>query len=68
MAKKDIQCAVYFQPIHLQSFYKEMFGYKNGDFPITENISQRTIALPFFNNLKEKKISYVVKNLKKLLK
>jgi len=68
MAKKGIQCAAYFQPIHLQSFYQKMFGYKVGDFPITENISQRTIALPFYNNLKEEEIDYIVKNLKEILK
>lgn len=67
MAKKGIQCADYFQPIHLQSFYREIFGYKVGDFPITESISQRTIALPFYNNLKEEEINYVVKNLKEII-
>jgi len=44
-----------------------MFGYKKGDFPVTESISQRTIALPFYNNLKERDIDYVVKKLKKTL-
>lgn len=67
MAKKGIQCGIYFQPIHLQPFYKKMFGYKSGDFPVAENISQRTIALPFYNNLKEREIDYVVKNLKAIL-
>lgn len=68
MAKRGIQCSDYFQPIHLQPFYKKMFGYKIGDFPICENISQRTVALPFYNNLKEKEINYVVKNLKEIIK
>jgi len=64
MAERGIQCGDYFQPIHLQPFYKKEFGYKKGDFPISENISGRTIALPFFNNLKEKEIDFVAKNLK----
>jgi perosamine synthetase len=64
MAEKGIQCSTYFQSIHLQPFYKKTFNYKVGDFPICESISQRTIALPFYNNLKEKEIDYVVKMLK----
>lgn len=68
MAKRGIQCGVYFQSIHLQPFYRKMFGYKSGDFPVCESISQRTIALPFYNNLEEKEIDYVVKTLKKILK
>jgi perosamine synthetase len=67
MAKRGIQCSNYFQPIHLQPFYKKEFGYKEGDFPVTENISKRTLALPFYNNLTEKEVDFVVKNLKEII-
>jgi len=62
--KEGVQCKPYFTPIHLQPFYVDMFGYKKGDFPITEDISSRTIALPFFTNLQEEQIDYVVNRLK----
>lgn len=65
MADNEIQCSNYFQPIHLQPYYKEGFGFEQGDFPICEQVSQRTIALPFYNNLKEKEIDFIVKTLKK---
>jgi len=45
-----------------------MFGCKEGDFPITEDVSSRTIALPFFSNLKEEQIDYVVEKLKEGIK
>jgi len=67
MERVGIQCGNYFQPVHLQLFYRKMFGYKPGDFPICESISQRTIALPFYNNLREKDIDFVVKNFKKVI-
>jgi perosamine synthetase len=41
-----------------------MFGYKEGDFPVTEDVSGRTIALPFFSNLKEEQIDYVAGKVK----
>jgi len=63
--QEGVQCKPYFTPIHLQPFYKKMFGFQEGDFPITEDVSGRTIALPFFNNLKEEQIEYVVERLKK---
>ena len=62
--EEGIQCKPYFTPIHLQPFYRKMFGYKKGDFPVTEDVAGRTIALPFFNNLKEEQIDYVVEKLK----
>ena len=66
--EEGVQCKLYFTPIHLQPFYRKMFGYKEGDFPITEDVSERTIALPFFNNLKEEQIDYVVEKLKEGIK
>ncbi len=62
--KEGVQCKPYFTPIHLQPFYRKMFGYQEGDFPVTEDVTGRTIALPFFNNLKEEQIDYVVEKLK----
>lgn len=67
MRKRGIRCGDYFKPIHLQPLYKKLFGYKIGDFPICEDISQRTIALPFFNDLTEEKINYIIDNLRVII-
>ena len=66
--EEGVQCKLYFTAIHLQPFYRKMFGYKEGDFPVTEDTLDRTIALPFFNNLKEEQIDYVVEKLKEGIK
>jgi len=34
---------------------------------MTEKVSERTIALPFFNNLEEEQIDYVCENLIKII-
>jgi perosamine synthetase len=66
LQKRGIGCRDYFAPIHYQPFYREL-GYKEGDFPVAEAASARTIALPFHNQLTEQDIDYVVRNLKELL-
>ena len=63
---KGISCGDYFPPIHLQPLYRDM-GYKRGDFPVTESVSDRTIALPFFNNLREDQIKYICFQLKEII-
>lgn len=68
LKEKGIGCSNYFSPIHLQPFYRRLFDYKEGDFPITEKVSERTIALPFFNNLKEEEVDYVCKNIIKIVR
>ena len=67
MASRDIQVSNYFPPVHLQPFIAEQFGHKQGDFPITESVSERTIALPFYNNLPKDQVAIVCKTLKQLL-
>jgi perosamine synthetase len=42
-----IGCRPYFTPVHLQPYIRELTGYKNGDFPVTERVANSTIALPF---------------------
>ncbi|MGQ9678672.1 MAG: DegT/DnrJ/EryC1/StrS family aminotransferase [bacterium] len=65
---KGIGCAPYFPPIHLLPFYRSRFGYKPGDFPITEEIARHTLALPFSSQLRTEQIYYIVDCLQKALK
>ena len=59
-----IGCSNYFPPIHLQPFYMKDHGFKRGDFPITEHVADRTIALPFHNRLTRLEIENVVNHLR----
>ena len=67
MAKLGIPTRPYFSPIHLQSFYRERFGYKPGSFPVSERAGESTIALPFHNNMKIEEIKVVCDALKKTI-
>jgi len=67
MKNRGIQVGNYFPPVHLQPFMVEQFGYKRGDFPITESVSERTFALPFYNNLTYSQTAIVCKTLKEVL-
>ncbi len=68
LGKAGIQSRNYFAPIHLQPFYVERFGFKRGDFPVTESVSDRTIALPFFTEMDEAQVSYVAAKLKEAVR
>lgn len=62
---RGVQSKAYFSPcIHLQDFYREDFGYKEGDYPIAEQISHEMLVLPFFTQISEAEQQYVVKVLK----
>lgn len=46
-------------PIHLQACYADL-GYKKGDFPIAEEISDTVISLPMFYGMTDAQIQYVI--------
>jgi len=49
----------YFLPIHLQPYMVERFGYREGDFPVTEDLGQRGLAVPFSGVMTEAQVDYV---------
>jgi perosamine synthetase len=67
LREQGIGAGNYFSPVHLQPFYRERLGYKPGDFPVTERISARTLALPFYNRLTPEDQDLVVACLKSAL-
>jgi perosamine synthetase len=58
----------YFTPIHLQPYVRERFGYRPGDFPVTEDLGRRSMALPFSGVLAEEDVEYVCRELQSALK
>ncbi|SHF51981.1 perosamine synthetase [Caldanaerobius fijiensis DSM 17918] len=67
LINNGIGCRPYFTPVHLQPYIKEMTGYKEGDFPVTESVAKSTIALPFFNKITNEQIDYVVEKLREAI-
>jgi dTDP-4-amino-4,6-dideoxygalactose transaminase len=68
LKEKGIGALVHYPiPCHLQKAYKGL-GYKQGDFPVSEKVSQEIISLPMFPHLKETQIKFVVNTIKGALK
>jgi dTDP-4-amino-4,6-dideoxygalactose transaminase len=65
--ERGIGVAVNYRPIHLLHYYRKTFGYKNGDFPVAEEIGTRTVSLPLYPSLNEEEVRYVVEALKEEL-
>jgi perosamine synthetase len=59
LAALGVPSRPYFSPIHLQRFYRSAFGFKPGDFPVTERVAASTLALPFSSLLPHDDVQYV---------
>jgi len=64
---KGIGVAVNYRPIHLLSYYRSHFGFKEGDFPVAESIGKRTISLPLYPSFTEVEQDYVIEQVKKVI-
>ncbi|MBE5991545.1 MAG: DegT/DnrJ/EryC1/StrS family aminotransferase [Paenibacillaceae bacterium] len=49
-------------PIHMQECYKDL-GYKQGDFPIAEEISATELSLPMFYGMTDEEVQYVIEKI-----
>jgi len=67
LGELGIQARNYFVPIHTQPYIREMLGTRQGEFPITERVADRTIALPFFTNMTSQQVDRVVEALKQAI-
>jgi len=63
---RGIQTQVHYIPVHLQSFYRKMFGYKPGDFPIAENYYSKCLSIPLYPTMKRTDAERVVEEICRL--
>lgn len=62
-----VPCGTYYPvPLHLQGAFAQ-FGYKEGDLPITEELSKTSFAVPVFPELYDEEREYIIEQLKKAL-
>jgi perosamine synthetase len=59
LAELGVPSRPYFAPLHLQPLYRARFGFRPGDFPVTERIAGSTLALPFSSRLADDDVQYV---------
>jgi perosamine synthetase len=63
LTERGIPVRPYFAPIHLQPFMVERFGYRSGDFPVTEELGARSLAIPFSSVMTEAMVEQVCREL-----
>jgi dTDP-4-amino-4,6-dideoxygalactose transaminase len=64
MKEAEIPVMVYYPiPLHLQKAFANL-GYKKGDFPVAEKLSECVISLPIHTELTEKQQRYIIDCLK----
>ncbi len=63
---ENIFPSVHYRAVHLHPYYMETFGYKQGDYPVAEDVSDRVLTLPFSPKLTEDDVQDVITSVKKI--
>jgi perosamine synthetase len=59
LAEQGVAAKAYLSCIHLMWHYRERYGHREGEFPIAEQVSRRSLALPFFTGMGEAEVERV---------
>jgi len=64
---ENIGTTVNFIPVHLHPYYQKTFGYKEGDFPVTEDVYRREISLPLFPRMQDSDVDSAAEAVRKVV-
>jgi perosamine synthetase len=67
LRERGVESKPYLPAIHLMTFYRERFGHREGEFPVCEDVAERSLALPFHPTLSEGQIERVTEALREAI-
>ena len=60
LRERGVGCSVHCIPLHTMHYYQRMYGYRTGDYPISEDIFSRCLSLPIYYSMSDEDIDYVI--------
>ncbi len=71
LKERAIGTSVHYVPLHMHPYYRERYGFSEGDFPVSEKLYSESVSLPIYPGLGDSEIEYIAGNViscvKKLL-
>lgn len=64
---ENIGVNVHYIPVHLHPYYRERFGYRGGDYPVSEAAYESLVSLPMFHAMTDGDLEDVVKAVRKVV-
>jgi dTDP-4-amino-4,6-dideoxygalactose transaminase len=60
LKRRNIGASVHFIPLHQQPFYRDTYGLRDEDFPVTTREAQRLVSLPLFTQMTDADVRDVI--------
>lgn len=65
--ERGVGSQVHYIPVPTQPFYKETFGYKDGDYPVAEKYYEQELSLPLYPGLSDEDVNTVINAVKEVI-
>ena len=60
LRERGVGTSVHCIPLHTMHYYQRAYGYRNGDFPVAEDIYNRCFSLPIYASMSNEDVAYVI--------
>ena len=67
MRDEGVGTSVHFIPLHTQPYYRDAFGYREGDFPVAEKVFDEIVSLPISPALSKSDLERIEKAVKRVI-
>lgn len=57
---RNIGASVHFIPLHLHPYYRDLYGFSAGDFPVAWSEYQREVSLPIYSRMSDRDVDDVI--------
>jgi dTDP-4-amino-4,6-dideoxygalactose transaminase len=64
---EGIGVGVHFRSLTVQKFYREKYGFRRGDYPIAERVSDQVLSLPLYPAMHERDVARVIRTVRKVI-
>jgi perosamine synthetase len=68
LRERGIGTSVHCIPLHTMDFYQKTYGYRTGEFPVTEDIFSRCLSLPIYAAMSADDVNYVIETVRSLVR
>jgi perosamine synthetase len=67
LIENKVGTQVHYIPVHLQPYYQEKFGYREGMLPNAEEYYDKALSLPLYPKMSSAEVKHVIRQIKKLV-
>jgi dTDP-4-amino-4,6-dideoxygalactose transaminase len=67
LAQNNIQAQVHYIPVHMQPYYRDYYGYSEGNFPVAEAYYKGEISLPMYHNISDSDVGLVIEKVRQFM-